>query len=362
MAIEFLMLQGVRNLAPLSISPSQNVNLIYGENGSGKTSLLEALYLLSLGRSFRTHKQKSMIQHEQEAMTAFCKVDGKDLGIERTKAGERRIKLDGEWIKSAVELATLVPVQLLDPTMFKLLEGSPQLRRQFLDWGVFHVEHNFISIWRDMKKCLDARNGLLRRESKSGQPVSEMEKDIWHNQLAEHANNLNKMRQAYLADFKPVFDDYMHRLNPELDVTMSFYQGWGKERDYLELLNEQWDSDTKQGFTQLGPQRADLRMKVSGQPAMEVLSRGQQKMVVCAMKLAQASLYQKAAGKPCIFLVDDLAAELDLKHRNALCGLLEELKCQVFVTAIDASQIADNWSSKSQIKRFHVEHGTVHQE
>ena len=356
------MLQGVRNLAPLSLSPSPEINLIYGENGSGKTSLLEAVYLLSLGRSFRTHKQKNLIQHEQESLTAFCKVNGKSLGIERNRAGERRIKLNGEWIKSAAELAKLLPVQLLDPGMFELLEGSPQQRRQYLDWGVFHVEHNFINSWRDMKKCLEARNGLLRREAKSGVAVSDMEKSVWHGQMAKHANRLNELRQAYLSELKPVFEHYMSQLNPDLKVSMSFYQGWGKERDYLELLDEQWESDVRQGFTQLGPQRADLRMKADGQPAMEVLSRGQQKIVVCALKLAQARLYQNAAGKPCIFLVDDLAAELDLKHRNALCGLLEELKCQVFVTAIDATMIADNWSPKSQVKRFHVEHGTVHQE
>ena len=140
---------------------------------------------------------------------------------------------------------------------------------------------------------------------------------------------------------------------------MAFYQGWGKDKDYLQLLNEGWPSDLKQGFTQQGPQRADLRLKVNGMPAVEVLSRGQQKMVVCALKLAQAKLYQQVTKKPCIFLVDDLAAELDINHRKALCSLLEELECQVFVTAVEAAQIADCWSPLSNVKKFHVEHGNL---
>ena len=351
------MLQGVRNLAPLSISPSSGVNLIYGLNGSGKTSLLESIYYLAYCKSFRTHKHKNLIQHEQEQFTAFCKIPGKQLGVERTLSGDRRIKLNGEWLQSAAELAEMLPVQLLDPHMFRLLEGSPQLRREYIDWGVFHVEHNFIQVWRDFKKAHQTRNAILRNGG-----CSEAERGIWHASLADLANRINLMRQAYIQRLKPVFDKYMSQLNPELDIQLAFYQGWTKDREYLDILNDNWESDLKQGFTQLGPQRADLRIKSESKPAVEVLSRGQQKMVVCALKLAQAEIYQQASGKPCIFLVDDLGAELDINHRKALCTLLESLKCQVFVTAVEESQMADCWSVSSQLKKFHVEHGTLNQE
>ncbi len=357
MAIEYLMLQGMRNFASLSLTPSPNVNLIHGANGSGKTSLLESIHYLAYCKSFRTHKQKFLIQHGQPSLTAFCKLNGKQLGIERSVKGERRIKLNGEWIQSAAQLASILPVQLLDPTMFKLLEGSPQYRREYLDWGVFHVEHDFISIWRQFKTAHKTRNALLKQGG-----CGESEREIWHQSLAGFANQITTMRKSYLTKLKPVFDDYMERLNPELAVTMSFYQGWGKDRDYLEILNGSWFSDLKQGFTQLGPQRADLRLKANGMAAVEVLSRGQQKMVVCALKLAQAKLYQVATSSPCIFLVDDLAAELDITHRKALCTLLEELECQVFVTAVEAAQIADCWSVSSNVKKFHVEHGRLTEE
>lgn len=362
MAIESLMLQGLRNLSPVSMMPSSGVNLIYGLNGSGKTSLLESIYYLAYCKSFRTHKHKNLIQHEQQMFTVFCKLSGgagaQQLGIERTVKGERRIKLNGEWMQSAAELAQLLPVQLLDPSMLRLLEGSPQLRREYLDWGVFHVEQNFMSLWRQFKKAHQTRNALLR----SGGHCSESERQIWHDSLANLANEINAMRQAYIKVLKPVFDRYIEQLNPDLGVTMSFYQGWGKDKDYLDVLHDSWDSDLKQGFTQLGPQRADLRLKVKNQAAVEVLSRGQQKMVVCALKLAQAEIYQQQSSSPCIFLVDDLSAELDINHRKALCTLLESLKCQVFVTAVEDTQMTDCWSVSSQLKKFHVEHGTLNQE
>lgn len=361
MAIETLMLQGVRNLAPVSITPSSQINLIYGENGSGKTSLLESIYYLAYCKSFRTHKQKNLIQHGVESLTAFCRLvldmGSYQLGVERNTKGERRIKLNGEWLQSAAELASVLPVQLLDPTMFRLLEGSPQLRREYIDWGVFHVEPSFINVWRNFKTAHKTRNALLRAGG-----CSEAERLVWHESLASQANKINEFRISYMARLKPVFDHFMQRLNPDLGITMSFYQGWGKDRDYLELLEEGWLSDLKMGFTQLGPQRADLRIKANNLPAMEVLSRGQQKMVVCALKLAQAQIYREVSNRPCIFLVDDLCAELDLNHRKALCSLLEELECQVFVTAVEADQIADCWSPQSHVKTFHVEHGILNQE
>jgi len=232
-AIELLALQGMRNFASLSISPSAQINLIHGSNGSGKTSLLESIHYLAYCKSFRTHKQKFLIQHGQPALTAFCKINGKQLGIERSVKGERRIKLNGEWLHSAAELASILPVQLLDPTMFKgiersvkgerriklngewlhsaaelasilpvqlldptmfkLLEGSPQYRREYLDWGVFHVEHEFISVWRQFKTAHKTRNALLRQGG-----CGEGEREIWHQSLAGLAKKITEMRKSYL--------------------------------------------------------------------------------------------------------------------------------------------------------------------
>jgi len=363
MAIEHLYLQGVRNLAPTTITPSPQINQIHGLNGSGKTSLLEAIYYLAYARSFRTHKHQNLIQSEQDLFTLFCKLGSSheggshQLGIERNRSGERRIKLNGEWLKSAAELAGMLPVQLLDPGMFTLLEGSPQYRREYLDWGVFHVEQQFLNTWRDFKLAHKTRNALLKREQ-----VSELETTIWHDKLASLAEAITIMRIEYIQALKPYFDHYMALLSPDIEVSLTFNQGWVKGRPYREVLDESWDTDRKQGFTQVGPQRADLRLRSGNALAVEKLSRGQQKMVVCALKLAQAKMYQDTTGCRSIFLVDDLGAELDINHRKALCGLLEDLKCQVFVTVVEEGQMAQCWSTDVQLTKFHVEHGTINQE
>ena len=219
------------------------------------------------------------------------------------------------------------------------------------------MEQQFLSVWRDFKLAHRTRNALLKREQ-----VSELEKTIWHDKLAALADLITRMRVSYIKELKPYFDSYMALLSPEITVSLTFNQGWGKDKDYRTILDENWDSDRKQGFTQVGPQRADLKLRSGNQLAIEKLSRGQQKMVVCALKLAQAKMYQDTSEHRSIFLVDDLAAELDINHRKALCGLLEDLKCQVFVTVVEEGQMAQCWSPSVQLSKFHVEHGTINQE
>lgn len=357
MAIDSLQITGVRNLAPLVLSPSPFVNLVYGNNGSGKSSLLEAIHLLAYNRSFRTHKLASLIQNEADELVVFARTGTAQLGMQRDREGSRKIRLNGENLHSAAELANLLPVQLLDPGMFRLLEGTPQFRRQYIDWGAFHVEHNFFRLWRQTQKCIDMRNALLRQGR-----CSDEEKDIWNQSLAQHANELTEHRLAYLKVLEPLFQHYLQLLDAELELDLGFTRGWQKDADLYELLTESWERDKKQGFTQVGPQRADLKFKTGGKPALEVLSRGQQKIVVSALKLAQANHYQKHHDTTCIFLLDDLAAELDFAHRKALCALLEDLKCQVFVTAVEPDILNACWQFPEQVARFHVEHGRIQQQ
>ena len=146
MTLNRLLIQNLRNLEGVDIAPSAQVNLIFGENGSGKTSLLEAVNLLALGRSFRSHKHKQLIKYHQPSFTVFGRVkieDGSDvpIGINRTFEGEASFKANGIIVPSAAELATYLPVQVINSETFLLLEGSPKVRRQFIDWLVFHVEH-----------------------------------------------------------------------------------------------------------------------------------------------------------------------------------------------------------------------------
>ena len=158
--------------------------------------------------------------------------------------------------------------------------------------------------------------------------------------------------------FRPEFEDILAQLDSSIDVQIQYYRGWDKDTDLVDVLERQQERDLTVGYSQSGPHRAELRIRTGKLPAAEILSRGQQKTVVAALKIAQGSLFQKESQRRTIYLVDDLASELDEKHRFALCKLLEDLKCQVFITSIDKDKLTDIWRPTAS-KVFHVEHGVV---
>ncbi len=360
MSIERLSVTGVRNLAPVTLTPSPGINLITGVNGSGKTSLLEAIYFLGVARSFRSLKIQPMIQHGQPLSLVFAEVRtaGQQpfkLGIQRQQDGSLSIRKDGDSLRSVAGLARLIPIQLINPESFRLLEGSPKNRRQFLDWGVFHVEHNFLSAWQRCQASLKQRNSILRHAI-----IDRTNLHVWDTEFVAASELVDQHRQDYIRLLKPVFSEVLDRLIQLPGLTLGYYRGWDRERPLAEVLDAGLNRDRQSGHTQAGPQRADLRLRVDGKLATDILSRGQQKLVVSALKIAQGKLLAGALGQHCIFLVDDLAAELDEQHRSALCSLLEELECQTFITATDEQAFSGHrWKPESSVSLFHVEHGHI---
>ncbi len=360
MTLKRLTVTAVRNLHPVTIYPSPRINIISGMNGSGKTSLLEAIHILGLARSFRSTKLQPVIQHGLDAYTVFGDVGIQDnishaIGITRSRQQDYQIRIDGETIRSASQLAEVLPLQLINPDSFRLLEGAPKQRREYMDWGVFHVEHQFLPMWQRLQKSLKQRNSLLRRGRIQRSMVAP-----WETELVMAAERVDEYRQAYLQELKPVFSEILSRLIELDELVISYYRGWDKEKNLAQVLDEQFERDSHLGYTQSGPQRADLRLRIHGMNAAEILSRGQQKLVVCALKIAQGYLLKKRGSQQnCVFLVDDLPSELDAKHRKALCGLLEDLQCQVFVSCVDAEQLLNCWENDTPLSMFHVEHGHI---
>lgn len=358
MPIRHLRISGVRNLQPLVIDPHPNVNFIYGENGSGKTSILESIALMASGKSFRTSQLKHVMSHEHDRVEMRVDIEDPDRGdceMEslRLRGGDHLLKLNGSILTSQAEAAHWLPVQIIEPNTFKLLSGSPEERRAFIDWGVFHVEHRFMEQWKTFRKHLKQRNAVLKQKQAEWL-------DVWNSGFIEGAEAIDAQRRDYLTRFKPEFVRILNELDSAISVTLAYYPGWDKDSKLADILDRQQERDMMLGYTQSGPHRAELRIKCDKQPAAEILSRGQQKTVVAALKIAQGSLFQQESGRQTIYLVDDLASELDEKHRFALCKLLEELKCQVFITSIDKEKLTDVWKPVSS-KVFHVEHGELTQ-
>lgn len=358
MPLDRLDLLGLRNLSDLSLRPSPAINLISGHNGAGKTSVLEAIHVLGLARSFRTRQLKHAIRFDAPSMTLFGRLSGDPaipIGFERTRDAESpTLKLSGARVERVSDLAAYLPLQLINADTFNLLEGPPKARREYLDWGVFHVERAFFGCWQEVRRALKHRNALLRHDR-----IDALQLRTWNYELAQAAKRLDEMRRAYVEALTPLFERILGELTSLPALTLSYHRGWDRNRSLHDVLDEGMATDQQMGFTQQGPQRADLRLRIHKRPAQEVLSRGQQKMVVSALKLAQGHLLEQQSARACIYLIDDLAAELDLAHRQRFCAQLEAQRNQAFMTVIDASALGHEWQSGTAVTHFPLADGRL---
>ncbi|MCE0557766.1 DNA replication/repair protein RecF [Motilimonas sp. E26] len=355
MAITQVNLSHFRNIKEASLKPDLGVNLLLGNNGSGKTSILEAIHFLGLGRSFRSHLTKRIVQHEQDAFTLFARFQHHDqtlpLGLRKSRTGDTELKINGQRADKLAQLAELLPLQLIHPEGYSLLTGGPKGRRSFIDWGVFHVEPSFFPQWLRVKRLLKQRNAALKT-ARSYRDIG-----FWDNELGERALHITQLRRDYLKRLEIEILNTAKDFLPEFEFSIEFFQGWDKSRDLLEYMQQNFERDRALGYTSIGPQKADLRVKVDGVPVADVLSRGQLKLLVCALRLAQGKFQNGVGSTKCIFLIDDFASELDREKRIPLAKHIAESGAQVFITAIEKEQIEELFGQ--QIKVFHVEHGNV---
>lgn len=346
-----------RNLAELDLEFSPHFNFIYGENGSGKSSLLEAIYFLSLGRSFRSRLANRAIQYDAERFNLFSAILGpnsaimKTVGLEKIRQGKTKIKIDNNT-NPVSELAKLLPLQLINPSSYLLLSGGPRARRGFIDWGVFHVEPQFFQVWQRYQHVLKQRNAALQQQV----PWNQIK--IWDLALIEIADELTLFREKYLSQLIPLIIELINKLVNLQGLSISFYQGWDKKFNLASVLSHSMDRDYKLLYTQFGPHRADLLLSLNEISAHEVLSRGEQKLLICALQLAQGLLLKKITQKSCVYLFDDLFSELDPTKQSILMQLLGKLEAQVFITTIEETLIKSLETLRVS-KLFQVEEGKV---
>jgi len=356
MSIQQLQIVNFRNISSLNISCDSKINIIYGLNGSGKTSVLEALFMLGTGKSFRSHLKSRIIQYEKPSLTLFTRLihaddQVKSLGIEKSIAGDTKLRLQSNDVPSISEFAKLLPLQLLHPHSYELLEGGSKPRRQFIDWGVFHVEHQFHQLWSELQRILKQRNAAI----KSQLPRNQIQ--LWDVELVRLSEAVDCLRQEYCLQLTPIFLQILAQITDIPDVDVTYYSGWSQRLSFAEQLTQRLTADIQSGYTLVGPHRADLKLSVAGVPAQDALSRGQQKLLVFAMRFAQAQLLQQQTSKKAIFLIDDLPSELDMEHQAKLFLLIQQLSetNQFFLTGVQQQ----NFDTLVNAKLFHVKQGEI---
>lgn len=341
--------------AELHLSPG--INLITGANGAGKTSIIEAIHLMGYGRSFRGRVRDGMIRSGASQCEVFIRWN-------ENRPGERyagllhtgntwQAKLNGEGTSSLTELCAEIPVVSFEPGSHELIGGGAEHRRRYLDWGLFHVEQEFIQHWRRYARALKQRNSLLKTQASSALL------NPWEREMALSGEIITRSRANYLELLSPELNDTVGKYLPELGgAQLHFVPGWKRQEiSLLDALTLSRTRDLQSGNTSVGPHRADWRVDYENLPNRETLSRGQEKLTALACVMAQAENYAHRKSEWPVVCMDDLSSELDLQHQEQVLSHLAASNAQVILTATESPEIFRE-TLQTQT-RFHVKHGLV---
>lgn len=329
MTIKQLKIQNLRNIAEADVQFSDGINIVTGKNGSGKSTLLEAIYMLGRGRSYRTAKFGPLVRHGEKFLTLYA-VSSLErdhrIGIQKS-ATQTSIRIDGENATRLSSIAKMTPLQILTPMSHEILERGPEYRRRFLEWGVFHVEPSYFTVYKKFTKALKQRNIVLKTAPDT---VSS-----WNHTLGTLGEELNRLREKYFIDLQIALASELRALDIQADIKMFWKRGWEEGSQLEQVLRDKQPSDIRQGYTQAGPQRADIKLMFDQRSAFTSISRGQQKMIITSLHLAQAAITKRFTGNLPILLFDDLVAELDLDNRDKLLQRIKQIGCQALITTTE---------------------------
>lgn len=349
MPLAELHVENLRCVESATLELSPKLNLIAGANGAGKTSILEAIFLLGRGRSFRTRNTERLIRHGQARLTVFGRTADsppRSAGVEVSVDAGTRARINGANAESLLELSGVLPVQAIDPEIHKLVDQGPERRRRWLDWLVFHVEPTFALHWARYNRALKQRNAALR----AGAQLIE----AWDAELVRSGEAMAQARSAAMERLAPRLAQLFERFGG-LDVSASLTQGWPAGTKLADVLRDHLQRDRLRGTTTAGPHRADVLLRRGQRSARETLSRGQQKLTAVAMIVSQLQLLQEEAGLHATLLLDDPAAELDPQNLQRLFAELSSLRCQMIATALTPETALFQAPNAT----FHVEQGRV---
>ncbi len=340
MSLIKLNIHNVRNLKKLQILPHPKFNIITGLNGSGKTSILESIYLLGNGRSFRTRETAPLVNYTEDALTVFAEFHNHEtLSIQKSKSGATKVQLNQQPCVRSSDLAYFLPCQVFYQDIFQIIDAGPLVRRGILDWGGFYQDKTYSNLLREYRHVVRQRNALLRQRANKARFAP------WDKLLVDMALKIDAIRSGYFENLEKSFQYHLAKLTTTA-CKISYYKGWDRKqtnKSLMEILDEQFASDLQRQFTHSGAHNADIYFDSAELKAKQTLSRGQQKIILIALKLAQAALLSTS----CIYLLDDIGAELDKKHFSNLLDLINKNNGQFFFTAINPEIFAGKIESEN---------------
>lgn len=359
MFLESFSCQGIRNLNDTNITLNAKLNVFLGDNGAGKSSILEAVSLLTSGRSFRTNKLDLIVSEEKIEFFVFgCSNDNNKFGLGFSQKDRKKtIKINHQKIKTLSSLIKLIPTQILSPESYHLIDSGPSDRRKFIDWCMFHVEHDYHQHWKNYTNILNQRNALLKqmRFSSNKQEIS-----VWDTQLCLAADKITQLRLKTLRLLEDKIKYLIKKLNIDFctDLQIGFYRGFSN--NLQDKLNESFASDVERGYTKFGPHKADLKIKNNKILVKDYLSRGQKKVLINLLFLAQTLLLKELTSKDSLFIIDDFTSELDDKYQlELLSALMEQKNVQIIVSCLQQDSLKRLKKVYNNVNMFHVEHGVV---
>lgn len=384
MILHRIHISNFRNLVPQSVDLHSisgrpaSIVCIAGDNGSGKSSFLEAIYYASCLKSFRTVQNDQLIGHGKDYFNisifgeSSVNSDIFTIGTGKTRESSPVIKIDGEHVSRAADLAKRMPIVFLGPESFNLISGAPAIRRSFLDFGLFHVKQSYQDDWLNWRRCLFQRNALLRR-FKSEQKPDLKELDSWDHQFSNFSEGITRDRTEFVEKLqsstklnRDVTDNLGSAITGsfnEFDISFWFNPGYSTKGGLQQQLLESRARDIKYGYTTIGPQKADLVIKSGDYAARDILSRGQQKRAIIDLSLSQLEIVKSLRDELCVVLLDDLGSELDISRQKLLLRSLINGGYQVIFTMLSAEQaeivLSDYIQNSESVTMFHVEHGQL---
>ena len=351
MFLNRLSLRNLRNIRKADLTLNQKTNIIIGENAAGKTTILESIDILSRGKSFRTNKFENLVSHNEEEFYVGAIVGESNIKLEINKEKNKtRVLINNKETNKQSALAKELAVLCIHPNSHNLIEGTPLERRSFLDWGLFHMEQSFKADLASFTRILKQRNEALKSR--------DLKEDVWIKSLAEAGEKISAMRDDYMHRLISQLEENKLHILPNVELTFSYEKGWGHNKSFFESLVERKSFDIEKGYTSVGPQNANISIKLNGKDAQKICSRGQQKLIANIMLLSQAKDFYEKKSFPSIILVDDLPAELTLEMQEKILKKLFETGSQIFLTALNDSVLADILSEMDS-NVFHVEHGVI---